>query len=342
MTSMEKSVKMADIAQALGISTVAVSKALAGRKGVSEELRGRVRRLAEEMGYQPPAVRRKSQQGEGYNIGVLIPERYLDNYNESFYWKLYQQVTARAMQKGCFTLLEMLSEQDALGGKPPKLIAENKVDALIIIGKPSHGYAGKIKAEWHRPLVFLDFYDSYVSADSVISDGFYGMYLMTNYLIDRGHRDIGYVGTLLATDSITDRYLGYVKALMERGLPVNSAWLVPDRDIGSGNMIPMQFSEKMPTAYVCNCDFMASVLIGQLKERGLRVPEDISVVGFDDYLFPGPCDVGITTYAVDIHEMAHCAIRVVQRKLSGESYKTGMQIMQGYLVERESVRTLKA
>ena len=340
MSNTEKHVKMADIARELGVSTVAVSKALAGQKGVSEELRARVRRLADDMGYLSPAVRRKSRQGEGYNIGVLIPERYLD-YNETFYWKLYQEVTARAMQKECFTLLEMLRETDAASGRFPKLVTENKVDALIIIGKPPHGYARKIRDEWPHPVVFLDFYDSDISADSVISNGFYGTYLMTRYLIDRGHRDIGFVGTLLATDSITDRYLGFVKAMLEHGLPVRPEWQINDRDPESGNTLPMTFSEKMPTAYVCNCDFMAGALIGRLKEKGLRVPEDVSVVGFDNYLFTGLCDIGITTYAVDIREMARCAVRTVQKKLSGEPYRTGMQITDGYLVERQSVRTLE-
>ena len=62
----------------------------------------------------------------------------------------------------------------------------------------------------------------------------------------------------------------------------------------------------MPTAFVCNCDLAASYLIRKLENEGYRVPEDVSVVGFDNFLYPGLCDIGITTYEVDISEMARC------------------------------------
>ena len=75
--------------------------------------------------------------------------------------------------------------------------------------------------------------------------------------------------------------------------------------------------ENMPTAFVCNSDLTASMVINQLEEQGYRVPEDFSVVGFDNYLFPGLCDVEITTYEVDIREMANKAIHVLLKKSAG-------------------------
>ena len=137
-------VKMADIAQALGVSTVAVSKALAGQKGVSEELRERIKKTAEEMGYRSPKVLRQVKYKSGFNIGVLICERYVGT-SEAFYWKLYQEVTARAMKKDCFVLLELLSKDDAQAHRLPKLVTEDKADGLIIIGKPPFDYAKVLK-----------------------------------------------------------------------------------------------------------------------------------------------------------------------------------------------------
>ena len=80
------------------------------------------------------------------------------------------------------------------------------------------------------------------------------------------------------------------------------------------------------------------MVITQLEEQGYRVPEDFSVVGFDNYLFPGLCDVEITTYEVDIREMANKAIHVLLKKVSGERYKQGITIVEGRLVEKASVQ----
>lgn len=337
MSNTVKPVKMADIARALNISTVAVSKALSGQKGVSEELREQVKALADEMGYKSPAAQRV--QGVSRNIGVLIPQRYLDS-NETFYWKLYQEVVSRAMQKECYAMLEVVSDDDARTRRFPRLVTENKAEALIILGKPPCHYAGEIRREWARPVVFLDFYDADVTADSVISDGFYGTYQMTKYLYGKGHRRIGFVGTLLATESITDRYLGYTKFLMEQGLPIRGDWRIDDRSALDGTTLDMTLPAEMPTAFVCNCDFMAARFIRLLRDKGYAVPEDISVVGFDNYLYPGLCDIGITTYAVDIREMARCAVRLLLKRLAGEQGAHGLEIVKGYPVEKDSVKAL--
>ena len=95
---MAKAVKLADIAERVGVSTVTVSKALSGQKGVSEEVREKIRSIAEELGYQQPSAARKSQNQKSYNIGILISERFLDKY-ESFYWQMYQAVATRATAK---------------------------------------------------------------------------------------------------------------------------------------------------------------------------------------------------------------------------------------------------
>ena len=104
---MAKAVKLADIAEQLGVSTVTVSKALSGQKGVSEAMREKIKDLAEEMGYKQPSAIKKEKVQRSYNIGVLVSERYLGEY-DSFYWKMYQSVATKAVQKECFTLLEII------------------------------------------------------------------------------------------------------------------------------------------------------------------------------------------------------------------------------------------
>lgn len=303
---MAKAVKLADIAERVGVSTVTVSKALSGQKGVSEEVREKIRSIAEDLGYQQPSAVRKSQNHKNFNIGILISERFLVKY-ESFYWQMYQAVATRATAEECFTMLEVIGKAEEESSRMPKLVQERKVDGIIVIGKMMDAYLQHLNTEAGIPVIYLDYYNGREASDSVISNSYYGTYELTYYLYRMGHRKIAYVGTLLAMESITDRYFGYQKALLELGLEQKKGWVLDDRHIETGEIDTvnmLQIPKDMPTAFVCNCDLTASFLIKKLKDNGYRVPEDISVVGFDNYLYPGLSDIQITTYEVDLKEMA--------------------------------------
>lgn len=336
---MAKAVKLADIAERLNVSTVTVSKALSDQKGVSEEMREKIKRLADELGYVPPSAGRKLKEQKSYNLGVIIAEQFLDT-GESFYGQMYQMVTTKAVSKGCFTMLEVVSKQDEEELNTPKLIQEQKVDGLIVIGRMNTEYLVALDEKGKVPVVYMDFYDEKNPCDAIISDNFYGMYRMVNYLFEMGHEKIAYVGTLLATGSITDRYFGYAKSLMEHGQKVREDWVIDDRRLETGKLDRenlLQLPAEMPTAFACNCDFTAHEIIKKLKAAGYWVPEDISVVGYDNYIYPGLCEVGITTYEVDMKEMARRVIHTIVRKISGDNYRKGVFVVEGYPVYKESV-----
>lgn len=336
---MAKAVKLSDIAERVGVSTVTVSKALSGQKGVSEEVREKIRSIAEELGYQQPSAARKSQNHKNFNIGILISERFLVKY-ESFYWQMYQAVATRATAKECFTMLEVIGKAEEESSRMPKLVQERKVDGIIVIGKMMDAYLQHLNTEAGIPVIYLDYYNGREASDSVISNSYYGTYELTYYLYRMGHRKIAYVGTLLAMESITDRYFGYQKALLELGLEQKKGWVLDDRHIETGEIDTvnmLQIPKDMPTAFVCNCDLTASFLIKKLKDNGYRVPEDISVVGFDNYLYPGLSDIQITTYEVDLKEMAKKAVYNMISKISNENYKPGIHIVEGHMVLKESV-----
>ena len=336
---MAKAVKLADIAERVGVSTVTVSKALSGQKGVSEEVREKIRSIAEDLGYQQPSAVRKSQNHKNFNIGILISERFLVKY-ESFYWQMYQAVATRATAEECFTMLEVIGKAEEESSRMPKLVQERKVDGIIVIGKMMDAYLQHLNTEAGIPVIYLDYYNGREASDSVISNSYYGTYELTYYLYRMGHRKIAYVGTLLAMESITDRYFGYQKALLELGLEQKKGWVLDDRHIETGEIDTvnmLQIPKDMPTAFVCNCDLTESFLIKKLKDNGYRVPEDISVVGFDNYLYPGLSDIQITTYEVDLKEMAKKAVYNMISKISNENYKPGIHIVEGHMVLKESV-----
>ena len=339
---MVKAVKLADIAEKFGVSVVTVSKALSGQKGVSEELRGKIKALADEMGYTP-VHSPQEKKPKSYTIGVLTYERYFTEF-ASFYWKMYQEVATKAVSKECFTMLEILSKKNERELELSKLVSEDRVDGLIIIGLLKEDYLSMIIKNAKMPLVCLDFYDKNHDCNCVVTDNYFGMYKLTNYLFEMGHTNVGYVGTLLYTNSITDRYFGYCKALLEHGKKVRKDWIIEDRDMDTGvrdKDFSFQLPEEMPTSFVCNCDMTAGIFVEALREKGYRVPEDVSVVGFDNYPIPGVCNLGITTYEVDIREMARKTINLLLKQIAGDYRYHSMSIVEGRMILKESVRNLK-
>lgn len=333
---MAKAVKLADIAKVVGVSTVSVSKALAGKGGVSEEMKEKIIRTAEELGYVSPSVVKQSRAGGTGNIGILLPQRFVGN--NTFYWSLYEHLVNVLSGRGYYGILELISVEDEKNCTIPNMILDHKVDGAIVLGQAKNPYTEMMAENKMVPVIFLDYYMGKSEYDTVISDGFHGMYQLTNYLLGMGHTKIGFVGTILSTSSITDRYLGYLKAMMENGLTPKPEWLIPDREDGDGALLDMQLPDELPTAFACNCDVVAYRLINKLKSRGLEVPKDISVVGYDNYALEDTTQEAITTYEVGMQRMAETCIKTLIKKICGERYYKGVQVVTGHIIYKKSVR----
>ena len=128
--------------------------------------------------------------------------------------------------------------------------------------------------------------------------------------------------------------------MIEHGEKIRDDWIIPDREYARSNYEKLTIPMEMPTAFVCNCDLTASKLIRSLREKGYHVPEDISVVGYDDFLYPGLCNIGITTYGVDMNHMAETTIRVILSRIVGNDCRKGIHVVEGYVIEKESVRQI--
>lgn len=328
---MEKRVRMADIAQKLGISIVSVSKGLAGKEGVSAQMREKIISTANEMGYDI-RTKEQSQKTISGNIGILVADRFVaDN---AFYPALYRQIMISSAEFGYSAIMEIVSPQAELNGAIPTIISAGKVDGIVFMGELSRDYL-KAVIKTGIPYILLDFYDEELSADSVTSDNITGGFRVTNALLKKGYREIGFVGSILATSSIMDRYLGYTKALLRAGISVREEWRLEDRD-ENGKFIMLKLPQVMPRAFVCNCDEMAYNLVELLRRRGLRVPKDVAVAGYDDYQFALICDPPLTTYHVNVEDMGRVAAAQLLRKIKGKRFTGGNTVVSGKLVSRGS------
>lgn len=331
-----RKVRLADIAQAVGVSTVTVHNALAGQKGVSDQLREHIRRVADQMGYE--SLNKEKKPGSGNNdfqvIGVLIAEKYLGNHT-TYYWKVYQELALAATEKQCYTTLETL-KTDGGAWEIPQMISHHKVQGVILIGEIDRKYIWQLKEAASMPMVFLDFYDREFAKDAVIADNFYGMYQMTEILFDHGLEEIGFIGSIHATNSIMDRYCGFMKSMMEHGKNIHPEWVLEDRD--EAGVVDFELPKRLPKAFVCNCDLVAGMLVDKLSARGLKVPDDISVVGFDNFLYPGFMDNRITTYEVNLKAMVRVAIKKLTKQFRNPNSSGGPEIISGQVILKNSVR----
>ncbi len=336
---LKNGVKMLDIANKLGVSVVTVSNALAGRDGVSDEMRKRICETAEKMGYKPSNTKvgrkRSYIRNFGKNVGILTSERFV-GARGTFYWELTASISDKLSQLNISTVYECVKQENELNGVLPNMAYENKVDAVIVIGQIRRSYIDCL-SKITVPLLFVDFYDSRYSIDSVNSDSYNGGYIITDHLVEMGHRKIGFFGTMNATSSINDRFLGYIKCLMENGLEYRREWTIGDRDENGLLFTKIDFPDDMPTAFVCNCDETAFRVISALKSKGVRVPEDISVVGYDNYTVSSICIPAITTVEVDIDKMAEVSVEMISKKLIDPSYYEGRRVISGRLIVKNSV-----
>lgn len=335
---MAKNVTMRDIAKKVGVSTVTVSKALTDKDGVGSELRAVIKATAEEMGYTYSGIGDGFRRGRSYNIGVIVEEHYVDNSTTvfPFYMKMYNSINKQMSQFHYSVIMEAITSKMLAEHRMPDIVAERKVDGVIVLGQMKSDYL-KVLRENKLPVVYLDFYDRTTEVPSVINDNMYGTYMLTNYLVSMGHKKIAYVGSIDATASILDRYLGYYRSLLTHQLKMPDDYIIPDRD-DEGYFIDLQMPKEMPTAFVCNCDGTANLLMKLLISRGYRIPQDISVVGFDNYSAEFDYNLPkLTTIEVNIEEMTKNAVEMIIRLLKGEENLGGRKVISGKLIIRGSV-----
>lgn len=330
-----KQVRMSDIAEKLGISVVSVSNGLAGRAGVSDEMRAKIMETAAQLGYGNFGQKEAAPVRQ-HNIGLLCPERNFGSAT-SFYINLYRSVSQECEKRGSSVLLELVSYAAEHAATLPRLVTDHRVDALIFLGDVEQNYLQAVLS-CGLPSILLDFYrETQPPIDAVLSDNLQGGYTLTQHLLQAGRKRICFVGSIFSTTSNMDRYLGYVRALLQAGIHPLPELRVEDRDL-RGSYVPLQLPQPMPDAFVCACDEVAFHLIRQLRELGYQVPQDILVAGHDDSQFAQLCAPPLTAYRVDVDGMAAAVVHRLLSRIDGAQAWSGHCVLAGQLLLRQSTQ----
>jgi LacI family transcriptional regulator len=335
MMDIRNRVTMQDVADRVGVSKVTVSKAIRGSTEISESMRQKILEAANNIGYKYNPLGTASCSDLTLNIGIITADRYFGQ-EDFFYIELYRLLSKQLEEQSftsIFHILDSKSEKEVI---IPAMILENKIDGVIILGQLSKEYLNRVLS-YKLPIVFLDFYCDRIDTDvdSVITDNFFGAYEITNTLIEEGHKKIGYVGNVSLTSSIQDRFLGYYKSILEYRLEYHDDWIIKDRNDDS-EWIDIELPKKMPTAFVCNCDKTAAILIEKLKSCGYKIPMDCSVVGFDNSIHSRTSEPKITTVRVDIENMVKTAAKIITKKIRNGEKHYGRVLIKGNVIKRES------
>ena len=282
---MSKRVSMQDIADRLQISKNAVSLALNGKPGVSEETRELVVGLAKKLHYGKLSYKAGSNT-ESKNILVFIPE-YIrsDSY---FYNEIYWSIDYRASQRGYTAIMGTITEEMQKNKEMPAVYGGLDFCGFLLVGVFQTEYV-QFLMEQKTSIFSVDHIYYGLDLKCVVTANIEGAYYITRKVIAHNHTKIGFIGSYNVTSSIFERWCGFQKAMMEAGIPVNQDYVIGDSSplqtlLSDPEELYQILSnmKNLPTAFVCGGDRIAIAAMEALKQLGYKIPQDISVVGFDD------------------------------------------------------------
>lgn len=299
-----------DVAKRAGLSKTTVSRVINNQAYVSEENRALVLQAMKELDYHPSPAARRLRGQQTMTIGVLV-----STVIQPLFACLVDAIERTAYENG-YKIMICQSQ----GNKEKELLFLNmlktkQVDGVIITS---------LENDWkdiksfvtNGPIVLCNEYINESSVPVIKLDQFNGTYLGIQHLIKRGHQKIGYcTGGLFAEHGKDkDRNQGYQKAMAEAGISINPAWIFVDRhtnEDGKKLLTHMMDMEDRPTAIFTGSDEVAAGMLLQAREQGVRIPEDLAVMGFDDQPVAEWTSPPLTTVRQPIEEMGQKSTQLI-------------------------------
>lgn len=309
---------IADVARRAGVSTATVSRVLAGLGGARAETQSRVLEAARELDYRPSEIARALKRRTTQTLGLIVTD--IEN---PYFPQLVRSVEDAARAEGYAILLCNAADDPDREAFYLDLLVERRVDGLIIAASSLGGRHLDWLAAPRLPVVLVNTAAADVDLPSIMSDNHAGGRLAAEHLLGLGHRRFGYLMAPPRNVDAPDRLAGVRQALAEAGLGDSGPTVTTGAPlVGGGEAAMLELLDRAPdvSAIVAYNDLMAIGALRTLRQRGRRVPLDVSVVGFDDVAFAAYVDPPLTTIAQGTIEMGRWAVAQLARRLrSGEA-----------------------
>jgi LacI family transcriptional regulator, galactose operon repressor len=333
---MRQRTTLQNIADSLGITKVTVSRALKGQAGVSEELRTEIEKKAEEMNYKRSSLHNSQ---EVLDFRFIVPKRYFLKTSH-FYTDIYFTLHQLCDQKKYRISLQIIDPDMEDGLELPNNIHDSQLSGLFIGGELSKNYL-RLISNLNLPTIVIDHFSPFVNFTHLTVDNYYLGYKAATYLIEKGHKDIGIIGQNNISSNVTDRIMGIRKALIENDLTLPEEWIVSNYNQKTQlNTIDFELPVKLPTAFICQSDLSAFYFMEKLKSKELSVPEDISVLSFDDTEIAQEMSPMLTSIKIDRKMFAEKGLEFMEKKIQFGFIKEERIYLSSDLIERESVKRI--
>jgi len=330
-----KRVTIREVAEEAGVSLSTVSLYTQGRDGVGEETGQKIADAISRLGY----VRRqrsKRSQKSGF-FGLLMENLSLSAFPETLYGAIIRSIETEAKSHGYSMVLSVI-EEDVI----PRMVENNQVDGLIILGgSPLNDAVALRLAERNTPLVLLDNHIPGAAIDSIVPDNEWGGYSAIRHLVELGHRRIAILQGPAKYKTLTDRLWGAKRAAHELGIDIPSAYLPPAQSSGQPlkgykEMRALLELSELPTALFAVSDKTAFGALEAIREAGLSVPEDISLIGFDNEVRSEHTSPPLTTIHLPKRYLGSLAMRHLIAQIENPSDRPVRICVPTRLIERSS------
>jgi LacI family transcriptional regulator len=345
-------IRIKDIAQKASVSTATVSYVLNGTGGVGEKTRKKVLQVIQELDYKPNPIAKSLKMKKTNTIGVVVED--LSIFNVPY---IIDGINSYMDQQGFNLILTNMRlhkltgrQYDSpifrkLAAKAIKELVDKQVEGLIYIGLHTRDVGGMMPG-LSKPMVYTYCYSSQAGDYSINYDDEYAAYEATRYLIDRGHRRIAVISGVIDSVPSHDRFQGHLKAMMDSQLPFDPGHVkTGDWEVESGYRAAKELllTPEPPTAFLAMNDLMAVGVMNACDELGLSIPNDVSVVGFDNREFSSFLKPALTTMELPLLELGERSAETLLGILNGKipSYAKENVKPKCKLVERGSVRDIR-
>ena len=333
-----------DIAKRSGFSVSTVSRVLnkkAGKNRISKKAQEAVLKVAEELRYRPNQLARSLRLKKTHTIGLVVPD-----ISNPFFAYVTRSIQTSVYRSGYSLVVCDTDENLGLEIEHTNLLLSKGVDGLIIMPVGQNcDHLRRVRKEG-VPFVLVDRSFDDLDADSVVVDNYRGAFDATEHLIASGHKRIAIIQGLPNTSTSVNRFKGYHDALHTRGIAINEQLIVGDsfrQETGYLETKKLLSQLRPPTAIFATSDLITLGVLQALEEGGLRIPEDISVVVFDEVDFGPFLKCPLTTVAQPKEHMGEIAVKLLVERIRDKKKKEFSRIvLRPTLVKRSSVKCLSA
>lgn len=301
------------VAERAGVSSATVSKVLSNTPYVSAETRARVLAAVDALGYVPNLAARALAQGRTFNISVVFPFIYTSLFSDPQTLSILEGIERVATARGYNMLISTPKIPVAHSDQFQRLLRSRYFDGIILMENLPEGLMSDFVAEYGYPYVSIGYQSLDNTPNCIHIDDYHGAYAVTRHLTTLGHRHFGIIDVApISFFSISERLRGYDDALADAGIETGQVLHIPGSYTiasGAAAMAMLLRGDPRPTAVLCVTDLMAIGAVNAAHAAGLRVPEDVSVVGFDDIPLAAHMDPPLTTVRQESQGLGETAAR---------------------------------